>query len=196
MSVRGRLGALTRLAAMPGRLRISLLATVAALVLAGCGSGDDGTIPEENGNALLDVLDSLDADVSDGSCDSVPGLAEEFALRVEALPAEVDAEVKSELVDAAANLQDLSQDPPECADSGTTGEGGVEPVPEEDETTTEAPVEPAPDETTDDDQDEAEEPEEEADTPTRQPPDDGGESSGSQGGGSSESGGITGAFEE
>lgn len=198
MIVRGRLGPLTRLAAMPARLRISLLAPVAALALVGCGSGEDGTIPEENGNELLDVLDSLQTDVSGGSCDSVPGLAEELSLRVGALPAEVDPEVKSELVDAAAHLQDLSQDPPECADSGATGAEGVEPAPEEDDTTTEAPVEPAPEETTDEDDEEAPAPadEEGADTPTQEPSDGGGESSGTGGDGSTESGGITGAFEE
>lgn len=199
---RERSGALTRLAAMPRRLQISLLAPAAALALVGCGSGDDGTIPQENGNELLSLLETLQSSANSGDCESLAGLAAELQVQIQDLPAEVDPKVKTELLDAAANLAGLStDDPPECADSGATGEDGLETTTTstQETTTEEAPVEPTPEEPTEEESAPSED--EEADSP---PQDDGaGPPSDTPGNGDpggndtpSESGGITGAFEE
>ncbi len=123
-------------------LQISLLAPLVALALAGCGSGDDGTIPEGDGNELLALLDALQSDVEAGDCETIDDRAAQVQTQVQALPAEVDSAVKTELLDAAAQLENLSADPPECVDSGATGGSGVEPVEEaEEEPAAETPAE-------------------------------------------------------
>ena len=83
---------------MPGtRLRL-LLALAAALALGGCGIGDDEpTVPEANAETLLERLDAVEESVSDSNCALAVQQAEEFAAEVEALPAEVDDELKQGL---------------------------------------------------------------------------------------------------
>lgn len=198
MIVRGGARAVTRLGAMGRRLQISLLAPFAALALVGCGSGDDGTIPEQSGNDLLTLLETLQNDVNGGDCETIPGLADQLQAEIQALPSDVDPEVKTELLDAAANLETLSVDPPECVESGATGETGLEPSTAEDPATPETPTEPIPEEPAP--EEEPAPPEEDTQAPAEEPQGDqggqggGGGSSGS--GGPSESGGITGEFEK
>ncbi len=122
---------LSRLAAVGGRTRISLLACLFALVLAGCGS-DGGTIPENQSSDLLSLLDNVQSNAQSGDCDTASGFAQEFANRVDELPSDVDADVRDELDKAANNLDQLASDSNQCnaPEAGATGEGGFEPTTE------------------------------------------------------------------
>ena len=133
---RGRAGPITRLAAMPGRIRKSLLVCVFALSLAGCGGGDDGSIPSDEAGQLLALLAAVQNAAQDGDCELAQGNAQEFVDRVNNLPNGVDQEVSNELTKAAANLDDLASEPSECTPTGTSDTGGVQTTTEE-ETTTE-----------------------------------------------------------
>ncbi len=185
---------MSRLAAMGSWSQISLLVAFVALALAGCGGGDDGTIPQENGDALLTSLDALQSDFESGDCETIDLRAAEVQDQIEALPAAVDPEVRSGLEDAAAQLATLSADPPECTESGATGESEAEPTSENEvstSTTTTEP-EPEPEETT---TEEEPAPAEETEPAPEQPAeeDDSGDGGG---GGSSESGGVSGEFDD
>jgi hypothetical protein len=114
-----------------GRTRISLLACLFALVLAGCGS-DGGTIPENQSSDLLSLLDNVQSNAQSGDCDTASGFAQEFANRVDELPSDVDADVRQELDKAATNLDQLASDSNQCnaPEEGASGEGGFEPTTE------------------------------------------------------------------
>ena len=115
---------LSRLAAVGGRTRISLLACLFALVLAGCGS-DGGTIPENQSSDLLSLLDNVQSNAQSGDCDTASGFAQEFANRVDELPSDVDADVRDELDKAANNLDQLASDSNQCnaPEAGATRRG-------------------------------------------------------------------------
>lgn len=180
--------AASRLGWMLGkRAKIGALATLAcALSLAACGGSDDGTIPVETGNALLDQLERIDAAVKDGDCDLAQEESVAFAEAVNELGDEVDPQVREGLVEAGNNLSTLSREQCEPADTGATGETGV--------TTTEDPapiVEPPVEEPVPE-----EEPEEEPPPASDDPPGNSGNSNGNGGGGGggggSNSGGVGG----
>ena len=138
---------LSRLAAMAGRTRISLLVCLFAFGLAGCGS-NDGTIPSEQAGDMLALLDALQSDVQDGQCDHVTGTAEEFSSRVQNLPSDVDSDVRNALTKAAAHLDELAAAPSACtpAETGATGPSDVQTTP--DTTTTEETTPTTTEETT------------------------------------------------
>jgi hypothetical protein len=161
---------ITRLAAMRGRLHNWLLVCAFALTLAGCGSGDDGTIPEDEAGDLLSVLEAMQNQLEEGECDLVDENAEEFLSRVNALPGDVDPEVAGELTRAGERLSELAGDPDQCA-TGASGEEGPEPT---DTTETDTSVETTTTETTTDEESTTtdEEPAEEDEEPSEddQPP--------------------------
>ena len=128
---------------MAARAKISLLSCALALVVAGCGSGGDGTIPPESSDRLLTLLAAIEGEISGGECDLARQHADEFVAAVEELPSDVDPKVADELTTAADNLDQLAGEPDECTDSGASGPEGVEPATST-PTTTEEP------ETTDD----------------------------------------------
>ena len=183
--------AASRLAAMPGRAQISLLACLCAAALAGCGSDDGGTIPSQNSAALLSLLSGIEENVAGGNCDLAQEQAGDFVDEVNQLPADVGSEVKGALQAAAARLVDLAADPEQCeAITGDTGLGGVQSTPVEpttepevtttEEMTTETTTEPPPDEGDDDSDDGGGPPE----TPPGQDGTPPGQSDGDEGGGS------------
>jgi hypothetical protein len=165
---------LSRLAAMPGRLRNPLLVCVLALALAGCGGGDDGTIPPHDADNLLNQLDAIQDDVDGGDCEQAQAHAQEFIDGVNALPDDVDPEVAGELTKAATNLDQLTSDPAECA-SGASGITGAETTDTTETDTTEEPAtvteeEPEEPTTTEEEPTEEEPTEEEpADEPSPEP---------------------------
>ena len=61
----GTKGPVSRLAAMPGRPQIALLACLSAVALGGCGSDEEGTIPVGNSNQLVQILDGIEDNVED-----------------------------------------------------------------------------------------------------------------------------------
>jgi hypothetical protein len=128
----------SRLAAMPGRPQLSLLACLLAVALGGCGSDEEGTIPESNSNDLLTLLDGIEQSVAGGNCDVAQKQADEFVDAVNQLPAEVDDEVKGGIQEAAAQLRELSNEPSQCEDTtGPTDFENLEPT-----TTTPTTTEP------------------------------------------------------
>jgi hypothetical protein len=182
--------ALSRLAAMRGTLHKSLLVCVFALALAGCGS-DDGTIPPEDADNLLNQVEAVRSAAEGGLCDRAQDHAQEFVDGVNALPNDVDPEVASELTKAATNLEDLAASPSQCTETetGATGLPGVEPTDTTDTTETVEP-ETTTTETTSTDEEKPEEEEPEETTTIEPPPDEEPEEdpsqappTGSQGGG-------------
>jgi hypothetical protein len=185
--------ALSRLAAMRGTLHKSLLVCAFALALAGCGS-DDGTIPPEDADNLLNQVEAVRSAAEGGLCDRAQDHAQEFVDGVNALPNDVDPEVASELTKAATNLEDLAASPSQCTETetGATGLPGVEPTDTTDTTDTTETVEPetTTTETTSTDEEKPEEEEPEETTTIEPPPDEEPEEdpsqappTGSQGGG-------------
>ena len=118
---------MSRLAAVSRRTAISLLACVIALIAAGCGSSDEGTIPPGDADQLISLLDATQSDLQSGSCDLIAGHASEFAADVASLPDSVDQSVRDELSKAAKNLTALAKNPDQCGGaSGASGAQGVE----------------------------------------------------------------------
>jgi hypothetical protein len=164
----------TRLAAMSVGGRVSLLAIAAATLLAGCG-GDEGTIPAENSEQLVERLNEIEGAIPEGDCDGAQNSANLFVEQVAQLPADVDSEVKRLLTAGGERLQQLATE--QCEEPPPTGASGEEGFQPEEETV-EPPVEPT------------------TDTEQQPPPDDEGDENGgssedgaSQGGGGSEGGG-------
>jgi hypothetical protein len=121
----------TTLGPMPGiRATSGALAVVACAVgLAACGGDeDDGPIPQDAGDALIAQLDQIESAVEEGACDAAQATALEFAQGVNDLPPEVSGELRERLVEASANLEELSQTQCEVPDTGTTGETGEVPT--------------------------------------------------------------------
>ena len=118
---------LTSIGAMLGRCGLPVVAAVAALLIAGCGSGEDTPVPDSQSEALLAQLDDIQQAVDDGHCNIAAGQAESFAEQVQAL-SDVDADVKDTLQQAASRLVDLANDPGQCVETGATGAGGVQPT--------------------------------------------------------------------
>jgi hypothetical protein len=113
------------------------MSTIAcALALSACGGKDEeGTIPQDQADQIVALLDQLDQRVDDGNCVAAQATALEIVRRVEALPEEVDGELRETLVTGSDNLVSQSRDPDQCQEaeepleepSGATGEEGVEP---------------------------------------------------------------------
>lgn len=113
---------------MPPRTRIALLAGVFAIAIGGCGSGDNGTIPPQNSEELLNVLTQIETLVETGDCTLAAGRVTELTDAINQLPDDVDPEVQSALTKGASNLLALTKDPDNCTGEGATDEGGVEPL--------------------------------------------------------------------
>lgn len=136
-----RHGARTRLGRVPG-LR-SVLAAIASLCLmaaaAACGSSDgDGTIPADEGQALLERLNAIEAAVNEGNCDTARSEAERLFQDIKTLPDDVSEADREALERAGRNLVELTREQCEEPETGPTGESEVLPP---EETLTEPPPE-------------------------------------------------------
>jgi hypothetical protein len=130
---------------MPGiRAFASALAAVCAVGLPACGSDDEGTIPQENGQAMLAQLDDVEQAVEAQDCDTARSAAVGLTDQVDALPADVDPELRDALVEASNQLVALTQDPEQCTPVETGASDDL--TEEEPDTTTEAPEEELPNE--------------------------------------------------
>jgi hypothetical protein len=94
-----------------------------ALAFAGCGSGDDGTIPPGKADEMLALVTAVQSDVSNGDCERAQAHADELLSQIDQLPNEVDSAVVSELTKAATNLEQLSSS--DCVETGASGETAV-----------------------------------------------------------------------
>jgi hypothetical protein len=139
---------------MPGiRATASALAAVCVVGLAACGGDDGGTIPPENGDALLAQLDDVEQSIAAGDCDTARSAAVGFNDLVNDLPDDVDADVQKALAEGGGNLVELTSNSEQCTpvDTGASGEvEQTEPAPEppaEEETTPDEETPPADEET-------------------------------------------------
>jgi hypothetical protein len=169
---------------MPGSRATAgaLAAALCAVALAACGDDDQGTIPEDQGQAMLDQVATVESLVDQGECNDARSAAVGFTQQVDELPDEVDREVQAALVEAGANLVELTQNPDQCEPVVTGPSGVAETVPDEEE---ETPEQTLPDEET---------PEEETEQPEETPlKDTGGETKTGGGSSNGEDGGDTGS---
>jgi hypothetical protein len=123
-------GPVTRLGSMPGiRATLGALAVVAcAAGLAACGGDEEGgPIPQDAGETLIAQLDEIESAVQAGDCTLAQTTALDFAQGVNDLPTEVSGELRTRLVEASANLEELSQTQCQEPATGPTGETGVVP---------------------------------------------------------------------
>jgi len=128
------------LARVPGiRARFGAIAASAcALTLAACGGGsDEGTIPQNEGDAIVRQREEVDQLVPDGECDAAEDGALQVAEAISNLPSEVDGELRQTLISASGRLVEQTRDPNQCEEpepepppTGASGEEGV--FPEED----------------------------------------------------------------
>jgi len=176
---------------MPGIRAITgaLAVAACAAALAACGGDDEaGSIPEDQGNQLLGLLDQIDSLVEEGRCDEAQAAAVEFGGQVNQLPSAVDGELRNALVEASARLETLTEDQCDEPEIGPSDDAEVvptEPEPTDTTTTTTDTTEEPPDD--DDDGQGGNGPP--ADTPGNGNPG-GGNSGGGGGGGDDSSGGI------
>ena len=111
---------MTRLASMRKYLTmtIALVAGVAcAVVLASCGGG--GTLSGATAQQLLDALDKMQTEASDGNCSTVASDASNVSSQVQARD-DIDPKLRAALVEGFDNLAQLAQQPGECESTTTT----------------------------------------------------------------------------
>jgi hypothetical protein len=115
---------------------LALVLALSALGLGACGSGDEGSIPQDDAEALLATLSEVEESAEAGDCTTATTDATQLVNEVNLLPKEVGEETKADLRDAANNLVELTRDPTKCkepddertttTETGATGAFGVE----------------------------------------------------------------------
>jgi hypothetical protein len=105
------------------RLALPILALVlgaaVAVGLVSCGGRDEkGLLPGENAQQIVDNLNQVEQDASNGDCDLALQHAEEVRAQIEALGNDVNAQLKQRLADGAAKLEQLI--PTDCVEATTT----------------------------------------------------------------------------
>src|SRR5258705_9388808 len=103
-------GAPASIAAMPNRLRKTLLALSLAGVIAGllgCGgsSGPDPSIPPQEAAVLSSKIDEIQANVQVGSCLVASAKTDDLIADIQQLPSSVNSDVKNALENGANNLK-------------------------------------------------------------------------------------------
>ena len=126
------------------RKMIAIVTIAVAATLAGCGGGDEteGKLPSETATALIDQLDQVQANVEVGSCVVAGTEADDLLADVQALPDDVDEDLRRGLENGVEHLQSLLEDPDQCE------RPEVETTTEEPTTTEEEPTETEPTTTT------------------------------------------------
>ena len=110
-----------RLATVARSWRKGLAAGLAAAALGAAGCGEEGTIPRDDAQALLEALNEVESKVEEGDCSSAETDATQLVGAVNQLPSDVGADVKELLRAAGENLVRLTRD--DCEpETGATGE--------------------------------------------------------------------------
>jgi len=100
-----------------------------------CGSEkDQGTIPQDQGNAVLEQLETVQAQLDAGDCDGAEATAIDIQETLANIGQEVSEELEAALVEASGNLTDqtrtqcepVEEPPPPVEPTGATGEEGSE----------------------------------------------------------------------
>ena len=117
-----------------GRIALALALAAGGLTLGACGEDDEGTIPPDDADALLQEVDNLQQNVDGGDCSLAAGTADRLFEQVRLLPKEVGQETKQDLFNLVTNLENLVDE--QCAeasepdtptpDTGATGAQGSE----------------------------------------------------------------------
>jgi hypothetical protein len=130
---------MTSIAAMPMQLRPILLALIlGAMTVLAAGCGDDGpdpSIPQDDATTLIAKIQEIEANVDNGSCLVAADRTDDLISDIEALPPDVNDDVKQALLNGANNLRLQLADPDKCEGRTTT----TEPTTTE-ETSTEEPT--------------------------------------------------------
>src|ERR687897_410886 len=90
------------------------LGAVCAIVLAACGSDEEGTIPPASAQALIQSLQDARGERSQGDCQGVADAAGNLLTQIDELPDSVDPGVRQALVEGANNLRQLGEDETNC----------------------------------------------------------------------------------
>jgi hypothetical protein len=94
------------------------LGLVCAVMVASCGGGG-GTLSGATAQQLLDALDQMQTDASNGACSSVASSATNVASQVETR-SNIDPKLKAALVEGFRNLATLAGQPGGCEATTTT----------------------------------------------------------------------------
>ncbi|MDQ3727966.1 MAG: hypothetical protein M3355_00090 [Actinomycetota bacterium] len=109
-----------------------MCAIACVATVAGCGGGDEdpeGSIPSETGNAIVNQLDELDAQVEAGKCVDAEATAQGVQAAVAGLQ-DLEEDLEQALVRASDNLviqtrEDCEVPEPEPPPTGTSDGAGV-----------------------------------------------------------------------
>ena len=116
------------------RLAIPILAlalgAAAAVGLVSCGGDEEGLLPGDNAEQIVDNLNSVEQAAANGECDAAADGAEEVRSQIDDLGDEVNTQLKQRLSDGAERLVSVISTSCEEAVTTTT-------EPTTDETTTE-----------------------------------------------------------
>jgi outer membrane biosynthesis protein TonB len=151
---------------MPRRPLLALGLLLAAMPMAGCGSEDPELIPQTRASALVSTIDEISAACDDHDTAKAKAAVEAANQQVSELPRRVDTELKSNIRDWLAHIDDrVEEDCKAEEETPTPTPSATEtPTPEPTETPTPEPTEtPTPEPT-----------ETPTPTPTVEPPGDGG----------------------
>jgi hypothetical protein len=124
------MGAITRLAAMPGKKQLAgaLAVVAAAVAISACGSSDSKTIPPDDAAKLTSALTAVQTAINNRDCAEAEARAHDFVVAVNELPDTVGAEDKDALRGAGVNLEKLAKDRSQCKTpppvTGASGETG------------------------------------------------------------------------
>jgi outer membrane biosynthesis protein TonB len=150
----------------PALLLSIVLGAVFATGLASCGDGEEGGIPPETAEAMLNQLESARAALSSGDCERVQGNAGTLQAQISQLPTDVDPQLRSALTEGANHLADLAALPETCQPAPAEEEAA--PPPEEE--VTPPPEEEKPEKEPPEEGEEGEDGEEEQPPPEEEPP--------------------------
>lgn len=114
------------------RLAIPILAlalgAAAAVGLVSCGGDDEGLLPGDNAQQIVDNLNQIELDAANGDCDSAAANAEEVQGQIDALGGDVNTQLRQRLSEGVDRL--VSVISTSCEEATAT-------IPTVDETTTE-----------------------------------------------------------
>jgi hypothetical protein len=112
------------------------LGAALAVGMVSCGGRDEeGLLPGENAQQIVDNLNQVEQDVANGDCDAAAENAAEVQSQIDALGDDVNAQLRQRLEDGADELVALV--PEQCAEPTTTIETTTEETTTEPETTDE-----------------------------------------------------------
>jgi hypothetical protein len=98
---------------LAGIISVALGVGCAGLVSCG-GGGDGGLIPGDDAAAIIDNLDEIAQLAQDGNCVTAADHASEVQDQVDALPSDVDPDLKQALKDSVSTLRSLAGNTETC----------------------------------------------------------------------------------